>query len=111
MSSNTPQPDPVPGAEHAPATAVDRSLGTDPGAGYERRDANIRTILWLALAVGITCALVFWIALSLENHFESLAKSNDPQLSPLADTDQTPPGPQLQHSSFRDLAEFRATQE
>ncbi len=111
MSSNMPQHDPVPGADHAPATAVERSAGTDPGAGYERRDANIRSILWLAAGVTITCALVFWGLIELSKHFEAVAKSNDPEISPLADTKQIPPAPRLQDNSFRDLEEFRAVQD
>jgi len=106
-----PQHDPVPGASHAPATAVERSQGTDPNASYERRDANIKVILWLTFGVAATSAFVFWGSLALRDHFESIAKSNDPELSPLADVEQKPPAPRLQDNSFQDLVEFRASQE
>jgi len=107
MSSNMPQHDPAPGAEHAPASGE----GAYAGVGYEQRDANIKVILWLTFGVTVTCFLVFWGSLALRDHFEAIAKSNDPELSPLADLDQEPPAPLLQHNSFQELVEFRAAEE
>lgn len=85
---------------------------TDPvgGPGYERRDVNLRAIIWLALAVTATVALTFVGLRGLINSFESVAKDADPQLSPLA-PDQTPPLPRLQSTPNLDYVEYRAQQE
>jgi hypothetical protein len=111
MSSNMPPHDPHASDRHEPAAAAERNAGTDPSAGYERRDVNIRALLWFAAAIVIGSAVVMAGSLSLRDHFERVAKSNDPEISPLAEEEQIPPAPNLQDRPNRDFAEFRRSKE
>lgn len=111
MSSNMPQPDPIPGSSHTPETAAERSRGTDPSVGYEVRDVAINTILWFGLAVVIGTGLVMWGLYGMTNLLNEQATQNDPRLSPLADTQQIAPEPRLQAYPERDLAAFLSSQE
>jgi hypothetical protein len=109
MSSNMPQHDPS--GRELPEPVVERNLGTDPSAGYEQRDVNIRDVLSLAVAVVAGSAIVMWALYGLRDNWEETAKSEDPRLSPYANLEQIPPAPRLQSTPNRDYAQFAAEQE
>ncbi len=83
----------------------------DPAAGYERRDVNIRAILWLGAGI-VVCAVVamagLWLML---RGLERQAASRDPTISPLAAEKMPPAGPPLQPMPVHDFEAFRASQQ
>jgi len=86
---------------------------TEPvgGPGYERRDVNLRAILWLIFSVGV---LIVGSAVGLrflQRTYESQAQRTDVPLSPLQAEDQTPPAPRLQNTPIRDFDDYRAEQD
>jgi len=92
----------VPTATHAmgaPVPGYDRV--------HERRDVNIRAIIWalvgIAITVGIVCLIGYWTF----NIFENQAAARDIPPSPVADTNVVPPQPRLQASPAIDMAVFR----
>jgi hypothetical protein len=90
-------------------TASDFEPDTD--AGYERRDVNIRAVLWLGTGVA-GCALLAMAGLwFLLNVFEQRAASSDPSISPLAADPLPTATPPLQRTPVHDYQAFRASQE
>jgi hypothetical protein len=79
-------------------------------AGHEVRDVNIRVLLWLGAAVAGVIVVVLLVVAWLASGLESLARSADPQLSPLAETAPTSAAPRLQDTPVRDYQEFRRQQ-
>ena len=75
---------------------VDRPENPTAAEGYERRDVNIRAILWLAGGVFFGTVLVQVGLLALQGRFMNMAAQRDPELSPLADPVTRPPPPRLQ---------------
>jgi hypothetical protein len=71
--------------------------------GYERRDVRISALVWLALSVLLGTTAVFVVLWLLLGYLETQARRTDPQLSPLAESEQSPPAPQLQQTPVEDL--------
>src|SRR5689334_784017 len=68
----------------------------EPHIGHETRDVNIPAIVLLAAAVAATVLVVLVLLWYLMRAMEFAAIHDEPALSPLADTQQTPPAPRLQ---------------
>jgi hypothetical protein len=103
MSSHTNPPPEAPRTEAPPRESL--------AAGYERRDVNIRGILWLAAAV-IACAIVVHVGLwILLQEYQAMARRQDPEVSPLAAEPPSFPLPQLQSEPIRDYHQFQAAQD
>jgi hypothetical protein len=80
-------------------------------AGYEKRDVNIRGILWLAVGV-IAAAIVVHVCLwILLQEYRAMARRQDPKLSPLAAEKTFSPPPRLQSEPIRDYHQFQAEQD
>lgn len=79
--------------------------------GYEKRDVDIRAILWLGASIMLTMLVGGLVVAGLMNYFRADIKSRDPIASPLADLDQVPPLPHLQASPNHEYREFRVEQE
>lgn len=78
-----------------------------PDAAYETRDVSVRAVLWLALGIVFAAVIVhvgLWILLA---SLRSEAHQHDPRLSPLAETQPTPPAPRLQSAPSQDYQQFR----
>jgi hypothetical protein len=65
----------------------------------------------LAAAVAGTLIVVLVLLWYLMRALEAGAAKRDPDLSPLADTRQTPPAPRLQDAPLHDYATYRASQD
>jgi hypothetical protein len=78
-----------------------------PATAYEKRDVSIRAVLWLALGIVIAAVIVhvgLWVLLA---SLRREARQHDPRLSPLAETQPTPPAPRLQSAPSQDYRQFR----
>lgn len=80
-------------------------------AGHEVRDVNIRVLLWLGAAVAGMIVAVLLVLVWLVGGLEAMAKSADPELSPLAENAPLAAAPRLQDTPVRDYQEFRRQQE
>jgi hypothetical protein len=76
-------------------------------AGHETSDVRVRAILAMGLGMAIGGAIAHASLWYLFHHFRYEARRSNPPVSPLAQTDQTPPSPRLQSAPLHDLAEFR----
>jgi len=83
----------------------------EPHIGHETRDVNIPAIVLLAAAVAATVLVVLVLLWYLMRAMEFAAIHDEPALSPLADTQQTPPAPRLQDAPVRDYASYHENQE
>ncbi len=92
----------VPGAGHGP--------GGDPGAGYEKRDANIPDLLkfgfWMAVVIAVTMV-------SMKFTFGYLDRTQTVQAPATTFTTQRelPPSPRLQVAARQELKDYCADQE
>lgn len=77
----------------------------EAGAGYERRDANIRGLLefgfWLAMVLVVTL-----LAMKLTYHFYARIEPVGPPASPFVNVREIPPGPLLQVAPHIDLQTY-----
>ena len=82
------------------------------GGGYERQDADVRTLAWL-LAGLLTAALVALGLMDLlYRHFASREARRQPPPTTLAGTrNSVPPEPRLQNTPFEDLHKLRAEED
>lgn len=103
-----PQPDSLrtSGPQPEPHQSTERNEQTDPTAAYERRDVDVRGILWLGGAVALGTLLIAAGLWGLLGYYGQQARRSDPQISPLAATDQLPPAPRLQSTPLRDYQQF-----
>jgi len=83
-------------------------VSTDPhDRAHERRDVNIRAILWSLAGIAITVGLVCMIVWGMFQVFESREAKLDIPPSPVADTNAMPPLPRLQQSPAMDMGSWR----
>src|SRR5271170_2149217 len=77
----------------------------DPGAGYERRDANIGDLLqfgfWLAVVLVVTLFAMRWTY-----HYFARTEPVGPPASPFTDVREIPSGPLLQVTPHVDLQTY-----
>ena len=82
----------------------------DPGAGYERRDANLRGVLefgfWLAMVLLITLVGIRWTY-----HYFARTQPVGPPASPFTNVREIPPGPLLQAAPHADLQTYCEAQQ
>ena len=75
---------------------------------HEHGDVNFRTVLAFGIAILVVVAISSGLMYGLFVAFEKQAKARDPEVSPYAVTNDTPPrGPQLLTNEPRYLREFR----
>ena len=85
---------------------------TDPGRGFEERDANVKGLLqfalWLAVVLAVTLVGMRW-TFDYFKRAEPLGQT----ASPLVTTTQRmlPPSPRLQSQPHRELADYCAAQQ
>jgi hypothetical protein len=85
------------------------SLQSAERAGYEPRDASIRGVLWVALAIVVAVALGMAVLAIVVRLLETA--NERPALSPLERTEVVPPEPRLEVHPARTLAEIRRREE
>src|SRR5271155_498615 len=85
---------------------------TDPGRGFEERDANVKGLLqfafWLAVVLAVTLVGIRW-TFDYFKRAEPLGQT----ASPLVTTTQRmlPPSPRLQTQPHRELADYCTAQQ
>lgn len=107
--------------EHPPINAEPTTTSAAPPAGsdtrasielgYETRDVNFRAILMLALGTLAGAAIVHVSLWFLLLRYQTIATTNDPQLSPLATERVVPPSPRLQNTPNLDYDDYRDAQQ
>ena len=78
--------------------------------GYERRDVNIRAVLWLAVATAVGAGIVHVGLAVLLHGYDVQARRADPQLPPLAAEPSPVRGLRLQATPLADYEHFRQEQ-
>jgi hypothetical protein len=100
-------------------TATDQPLGSEhhytdeemhnEAVAHEHGDVNFHTVLAFGVAILVVVAIASGLMYGLFVAFEKQAKARDPEVSPYAVTNHTPPrGPQLLTNEPKYLREFRA---
>lgn len=74
---------------------------------HERRDVNIRAILWSLVGIAITVGIVCLVVFGMFQVFEKREAAFDIPPSPVADSSVAPPLPRLQAAPAIDMAVFR----
>ncbi len=81
------------------------------GLGYEPKDAHVRAILWLGLALALLCAFAIFTSGWVFKSFDRRLDAEQRPLHPLAALEEIPPGPRLQPAPARDLDTYLRNQQ
>ena len=82
------------------------------GAGYEKRDTEVKPLAWLLVALLAATLIVLALMKVLFDHFAGLEARRQPAPSTLAGTrNLLPPEPRLQNAPFDDLKRLRAEED
>ena len=89
---------------------MDTNPAAPSGGRYEKRDANIRSLVWFGMGLFLTLVLVVVAMARLFRYFAA-SQSLGPPASPFSDVRVLPPPPRLEVEPHRDLERWRADQE
>ncbi|MGI8654910.1 MAG: hypothetical protein ACR2LC_06800 [Pyrinomonadaceae bacterium] len=94
------------------AVRVEHPNVEHPSVEYERRDVNIRALVWIGVAFILTAILLHFGLWRMYGYFAARDERNNLQASTTIRTNQLrlPPEPQLQSNPEQDLARFQKEQ-
>lgn len=81
---------------------------TNGSSGYERREANLKLIIYSAIGLAVTVFIVLILMWGVFNALKVHGEANDQTYSPMAAPFQLPPEPRLQEHPDLELRELRA---
>ena len=82
-----------------------------PNGGYEKSDADARSLTKFGLGLAVISALVLLLMFAMFKFLGQQQRASQPAKHPLSEASQMPPEPRLQVAPEIDLEKFRANED